>query len=262
MPEVRITAPLHSHFAATAGLLDRGLRIATAIDIGCADGDFLLMLKAVRGVGDAAFLNIDANPIYEESLREMEAVIGARYHIGPLAAASGPVTMIQGEHSYWASLRTPEEGYWHDSGLTAKGAEHVTATTLDDLVRQRGLNGPFLLKLDVQGGERTVLQGARDVLAKTALVVIEVHREDCHPVHTLLDGAGFDLFDITDIGRNNAGNFAWYYGLYLERSLVSHFVAPLWTPDAAEANVAHQTRYRAAKRERNRQLLDLLRGQR
>lgn len=262
MAEVRITAPLHSHFGATAGLLDRGLRIATAIDIGCADGDFLLMLKGVPGANGVTFFNVDANPIYEESLREMEAVIGAGYHIGPLAAASGPVTMVQGEHSYWASLRAPEEGYWRDSGLTAKGAERVAATTLDDLACERGLNGPFLLKLDVQGGERTVLQGARDVLAKTALVVIEVHREDFHPVHTLLDGAGFDLFDITDIGRNKAGNFAWYYGLYLERSLVPRFVTPLWTPDAAEANVQHQTKYRAAKLERNRQLLDLLRGQR
>ena len=261
MTEVRITAPLHSHFGATAALLQRGLKVTTAIDIGCADGDFLLMLKGVRDAAGIALFNIDANPIYEESLREIEAVIGAGYHIGPLAAASGPVTMTQGEHSYWASLRTQDEGYWRDSGMVAKGAERVAATTLDDVVRTRGLNGPFLLKLDVQGGERTVLNGARDVLAKTALVVIEVHREDFHPVHTLLDGAGFDLFDITDIGRNKAGNFAWYYGLYLERSLVPQFVAPLWTPDAADANVDHQTRYRAAKLERNRQLLDVLRGQ-
>jgi FkbM family methyltransferase len=262
MAEIRVTAPLHSHFGATAGLLQRGLKIATAIDIGCADGDFLLLFKGVQGTGDVTLFNIDANPLYEDSLREIEAVIGAGYHIGPLAASSGPVTMIQGEHSYWASLRTPDEGYWRDSGMTAKGAERVAATTLDDLARDRGLNGPFLLKLDVQGGELTVLKGALEVLAKTALVVIEVHREDFHPVHSHLHDAGFDLFDITDIGRNKAGNFAWYYGLYLERSLVSRFAAPLWEPDAADANVQHQIRYRAAKRERNRQLLDLLRGRR
>jgi len=129
-------------------------------------------------------------------------------------------------------------------------------------VRERGLKDPFLLKFDVQGGELNVLQGARDVLSKTALVVIEVHREDFHPVHTHLHDAGFDLFDITDIGRNTAGNYAWYYGFYLERSLVPHFVAPLWTQDSADANVKHQTKYRAAKQERNKQLLDLLRSRR
>lgn len=262
MAEVRISTHPHSHFAAAARLLERGLKVATAIDIGCADGDFLLLLRAMPENAGLAGFNVDANPVYEESLREIEAVTGAGFHIGPLSAAPGPVLLTQGEHSYWASLRTPDEGYWRDSGMTAKGAERVTAMTLDDLVRERGLKDPFLLKFDVQGGELNVLQGARDVLSKTALVVIEVHREDFHPVHTHLHDAGFDLFDITDIGRNTAGNYAWYYGFYLERSLVPHFVAPLWTQDSADANVKHQTKYRAAKQERNKQLLDLLRSRR
>ena len=262
MTELKISTHPHSHFASAAKLMERGLKIATAIDIGCADGDFLLMLRAMPQNAGLAGFNIDANPVYEESLREIEAVTGAGFHIGPLSASSGTVLLTQGEHSYWASLRTPDEGYWRDSGLTAKGAERIAALTLDDVVRERGLKDPFLLKFDVQGGELNVLKGARNVLPKTALVVIEVHREDFHAVHSHLHDAGFDLFDITDIGRNIAGNFAWYYGIYLERSLVPQFVAPLWAPDAAEANVKHQTRYRAAKQERNKQILDVLRGRR
>jgi FkbM family methyltransferase len=240
--------------------MERGLRVATAIDIGCADGDFLLMLKGMRVCVDLACFNIDANPLYEESLREIESVTGTGFHIGPLAASAGTVALTQGEHAYWASLRTPDEGYWRDSGMKAQGEKRVPAMTLDDIVRGRGLKDPYLLKLDVQGGELDVLKGAHDVLKKTALVVIEVHREDFHPVHTHLHGAGFDLFDITDIGRNRAGHFAWYYGIYLERSLVPHFVAPLWTPDDADRNVAQQVKFRAAKLERNRQLLDAMRG--
>lgn len=262
MTELKVVVPNDSHVAATARLFERGLSVSTAIDVGSADGDFLLFLKVMGVLGSAACFNVDANPTYEESLREARDVAGIGFHIGPLAATSGPVAMTQGAHSYWASLRRPDESYWRGSGMQAQGSQQVKAATLDELVREHRLAGPFLLKFDVQGGELEVLKGAGDVLKDTAAIVIEVHREDFSAVHAHLDAAGFELLDIADLHRNVAGHFAWLYGIYLERSRLPQFAAPIWNPEKAAAVLAHQHEHRAIKLERNAQMLKLLRGQR
>jgi FkbM family methyltransferase len=50
----------------------------------------------------------------------------------------------------------------------------VAAITLDKICRERKLNGPFLIKVDVQGAELDVLMGASHILGNTEYVVLEV----------------------------------------------------------------------------------------
>jgi hypothetical protein len=50
----------------------------------------------------------------------------------------------------------------------------VPLVRLDDVVRERGLSGPFVVKVDVEGGELAVLAGAPGVLAESELVLLEV----------------------------------------------------------------------------------------
>jgi|GEM_PF-6633351 len=50
----------------------------------------------------------------------------------------------------------------------------VAATTVDRLVRDHRLPGPFLLQADVQGAELAVVDGATLTLAQTELLVLEV----------------------------------------------------------------------------------------
>ncbi len=259
MREATFTIPAGSHMVPVAGLLRRGLKVATAIDAGCADGDFLLFLKAAGVLGKAACLNIEANRLYEESLRAIETVTGTGFHIGPLAAKPGPVTITRGAHPYWNSMRTRRDAYWKGSGVTAQGSNRATATTLDRLVRDRKLAGPFLIKLDVQAGEIEVLKGARETLKETAVLVVETHRDDWRHVDRLLEKAGFELFDVAEVGRNIEGNLAWLYGVYLERSLMAKFAAPFWTEADAAQVVARQEQRRATMLARNAGLLEYLR---
>ncbi|MEX2200630.1 MAG: FkbM family methyltransferase, partial [Dongiaceae bacterium] len=230
---VKFVLPAIDHMTTVVKLKERGLGIASAIDVGSADGDFLLFMKACGALSDAACLNIDANPVYAESLREIESVTGTRFHIGPLAAHEGDVTLTRGGHIYWNSIRGPEESYWKEGGIATEGGDIMRARTLDALVREIGMKGPFLLKLDVQGGELSVLSGATQLLKETALLVVEINRPDLREVDRFIEKSGFDLFDITDIGRNSAGHYAWHYATYLERSLMERFGAPLWKPEAA-----------------------------
>ena len=49
----------------------------------------------------------------------------------------------------------------------------VPAVTLDELVSERNLPTPYLIKVDVQGGELEVLEGAQATLPHTDAVILE-----------------------------------------------------------------------------------------
>jgi FkbM family methyltransferase len=50
----------------------------------------------------------------------------------------------------------------------------VPMVRLDDLVSEHGLQAPFAIKADVEGGEIEVLSGALEILQETELVLLEV----------------------------------------------------------------------------------------
>src|SRR5262249_33507543 len=86
-------------------LFHMGLRFGTVIDVGCADGNLFLELLTRGMVPGATSLNIDANSLYEESLREIATVVGGQYWIGAVTDHEGEVELTTSVHPYWASLR-------------------------------------------------------------------------------------------------------------------------------------------------------------
>ena len=60
------------------------------------------------------------------------------------------------------------------------GIETIDAITLDAWVRESGLERIDLIKLDVEGSESRVLQGAEDVLRKYAPILITEYAPPCH----------------------------------------------------------------------------------
>jgi FkbM family methyltransferase len=76
-------------------------------------------------------------------------------------------------------------------GLT----QQVPVASMDDLVALCGLAPPTHLKLDVDGAELEVLQGATATLGRPELrsLLVEIDEALWEPVLTLLDGAGFLL---------------------------------------------------------------------
>ena len=71
-----------------------------------------------------------------------------------------------------------------DTGVAVapgRTAHHVPVTVqrLDDVVRDRALPGPTVIKLDVEGAEANVLAGAAEVLSRyQPAILCEVHRID------------------------------------------------------------------------------------
>ena len=87
-------------------------------------------------------------------------------------------------------------------GSTHKESELVEVKVLDDVYRDKGLEHPDLIKMDVQGYELNVLRGARNVLANARYLVIELSLRDFYkgqpPLWELwrfLDGEQYVMVD-------------------------------------------------------------------
>lgn len=88
----------------------------------------------------------------------------------------------------------------------------VPAKRIDSVVGERSLLEPFLLKIDVDGAELMVLEGARETLAKTSVIVIETGFANLLERAQAVAAAGFDIFDIVDI--------SYYDGRFVQSDMV------------------------------------------
>lgn len=96
------------------------------------------------------------------------------------------VTMLHeavGATSGQGALRLGKAHYSHSLEPTKvqspRGTELVSVTTLDELKRRFGIEVIDLLKIDVEGSELGVLEGAQEVLKATRTIFIEAHRGFC-----------------------------------------------------------------------------------
>jgi FkbM family methyltransferase len=142
-----------------------GLAPATLIDVGVGPGT----AELYAGLRDAHLLLVE--PL-EEWRGHMEAISTARATDIVLAAAGakGGETRISVHPVLWNSsvLGTPRGEDTEQEWRT------IPVVRLDNVVRDLALAGPYVLKIDVEGGELDVLAGATDLLAETDLVLLEL----------------------------------------------------------------------------------------
>lgn len=195
----RATAPLGLRFRA-GGLPHRdlgetlrhlsrqGVNPGTVIDVGVADGTFELY-ETFRG---ARHLLVEPMVEFERSLQAISSRYDAEYVLAVADAEEGTV-----------SISAPDD--LHGSSLLedATRGRQVPAVTLDGLVTQRRMPPPFVLKVDVQGAELRVLDGARRLLSMTEAVILETslmrfHQLDpeLHEVIAYMRERGFAIYDV------------------------------------------------------------------
>lgn len=207
-------------FAATLAILfNRGVRYGTAIDLGCADGHFCLRHFALGLFPGSTCVNVDANALYEPSLREIRQVLGGHYVIAAASDHDGEIALNAGSHPYWVSSVPPQHSYW--AGAINRPGEtiKVRALTLDTLVGELALKPPFLLKLDVQCGELAALRGGEKTLAETDVVICETAIDEFPSICEFLVNHNLGLFDLTDLARFNDGTLSQLYPVFLNHRL-------------------------------------------
>jgi len=225
-------------------LFDKGLRYTTVIDCGCADGHFFVQHYAMGFLAGAVPLQIDANWIYESSLKAITETIGGHYAITAVADRTGDMEMTLGAHPYWSSLRGEDDPYWQTVNALHRGKVTVPVTTIDTLVRQFNLNGPFLLKLDLQGAEAAAFRGAADTLKRTSVVIVEADLNDFRELDRIMEDAGFNLFDITEERRIADRSLGWFYPIYLHHRLDSIRRRSFWDTNFNETVIENQKKRR------------------
>ncbi len=232
--------------AAIALAVKQGVSVASIIDLGSADGNFSAVLRRIGRLAAAELLNIDAQAVYEPSLRRIQAALGGHYRICAVSDRPGSVTLTAGDHPYWSSLRAPADDYWRRLHGAFGGAVSVPANTLDAIVAETGLSPPHLIKLDIQGSECAALAGAARTLADTSIIIVETMVDDFADIHRLISAAEFDLFDLTHLQRGPEHNLAWFYPVYVHRRFRPAAPRPYWSREAAPQVLAGQAEQRGA----------------
>jgi FkbM family methyltransferase len=224
-------------------LFQKGVRYKTVIDVGCADGHYFLSL--MNFFPGAAPLNIDANRIYESSLREIKDVLGGDYRICAVSDQAGEMELVESVHPYWSSLRPEGDQYWSRVNNLVAQKTKVPVATLDSIVAESGLPAPYLLKLDVQGSELAALKGAKKVLSETHAVIVECDIADFQSINAALKESFF-LYDIMALSRAPDGTLGWFYPIYVNNALSALQPKEFWTPDVNAEVIDIQARRRAS----------------
>lgn len=178
-------------------LAHTGMDPRTVIDVGVAHGT----PELYDAFPSARFLLVEALAEHEPALRKILERVDGEYAMAAAASTSGTIEF---------SVSPDPADHWNSSIYRSADADahgwqerSVPSVRLDDLVAERGLEAPFLIKVDAEGAELEALSGADDVLTKTEAVVLEVTLIDYFEgaprfaeVVGFMADRGFQVYDI------------------------------------------------------------------
>lgn len=176
-------------------LRNAGFRVGTVIDVGVQS----CTAELLSTFPDVFHLLIEPVSEWNERMREIYGKKNIRFEIENIAicASDGIGTLeiegfIPGNPLSHARLIS-------GSPDPEKTSRLVQTSTLDNLVASKSLTPPFLLKIDVDGLEGQVIDGAKKTLNACHLVVVEATVAGITEIIGKMTEAGFVIYDIVDI---------------------------------------------------------------
>jgi len=197
------------HQAALRRIASRGVRIGTVIDVGASDGRW--SAETQHYLDAERYLLIEANEEHRAKLAEYCAAHpDSDFEIAAASARTGTIKFDGSD---------PFGGKAAPDDTTA--ATEVPAIALDDVVADRSLPGPYLLKLDTHGHEVPILDGAQQILSNASLVIIETYVFKISSEALLFDEMvrlmrekGFGVADMSDPLWRPGDKCFWQMDLY------------------------------------------------
>lgn len=149
-------------------------------DVGANVG-ITTLLAAEGAERDVRVVAIEPAPANFASLVKNVSLNGLSDRVYPLAIGLGNVTAIIQLHltSLEAGGAMHSFGEPVEATRTIQGHHHCMCLRFDDLVRWEGLPFPTHVKIDVDGGEADVLEGAREVFRDPRCRSVQVEVVDC-----------------------------------------------------------------------------------
>jgi FkbM family methyltransferase len=169
---------------------------ATVIDVGVENGTKPLY----DAFPDAFHVLIEPLQEFEAKLRQRLTKMAGELLLTAVGDTAGEAVINVNPDELWGS------SILSDAFQPSKPEQRtVPITTLDALLEERRWSGPFGLKIDVEGYEAHVIEGARNLLRDTQFVLAEVGAqkrfEDSYTFAefvALMDAHGFGLCDLVD----------------------------------------------------------------
>ena len=187
----------------------KGIEIGTVIDIGASNG--MWSESCMKFFSKASYFLIEAQKEHQFSLDKFkEKFTNVDYKI---AAAGGREGFVFFDNSdLFGGLAIEKKD---DRNLVK-----VPVTTIDIEVGNNSLKPPFLIKLDTHGYELPILEGAKETLKKSNIVIIEVYNfiiadksirfwEMC----AFMEKLGFLPIDLVDVMHRKKDNSLWQFDL-------------------------------------------------
>lgn len=171
-----------SAFRLVQGLQAAGLHFETVVDVGANVGQFT---AAAQGAWpEATIIAFEPLPAAAGALRRREGVVVQQLAVGALDG-----TTVFHPHEYSLSSSTlPVRAELRSRPWAVESAPiEVPMRRLDTVLADHDLRPPVLLKLDVQGLELSVLEGATATLRRTDALVLEVAFERSYEGQPLFD---------------------------------------------------------------------------
>ena len=142
-----------------------GLKPQTVIDVGVA----YHTQELYEEFREANILLIEPLAEFEPFLRKICATYNAQYVLAAAAETAGMAVLNVHRDKVGSSLLKELEGAAVDGA-----PRQVPVVTIDEVCAEKNLNGPYLIKVDVQSAELQVLAGATRTRRETEAVILEV----------------------------------------------------------------------------------------
>ncbi len=155
----------HDMRGALEHLSRMGFHPQTVIDVGVAYGTFSLY----RQFPNSTHLLVEPLAEYTSVLEKIIRQYKAEYVLAAAGNREGTIDINVHPDLSGSTIFKESEGKQVD-GISRK----VAMVRLDALCRTKNMPGPYLIKIDTQGAELLVLEGAAGILAETEVIILEV----------------------------------------------------------------------------------------
>jgi len=177
----------------------KGYKPDFVIDIGAYQGDWTL--DCLKIFPEAKFLMLEAQKNKKTILEKI-----CLQHNN----ASQEICMLGKENNQDVQFYEMETGssIYEEQSSHARTVQIYSMKTLDDIAKKFNIEGEVFLKLDVQGAEKDILEGAKTILPHVSFIILETSLLDYNKNAPLIGDiiefmkrTGFVLFDICEQHR-------------------------------------------------------------
>ena len=194
--------------------IQRGLNVNSVIDVGASDGRWSRM--CVNLLPNAHYLLIEAQYPHKNGLEIFKAENpNVDFIISAAGSREGQIYFDNSALFGGLASEVPFE----------KNCITVPVVTIDNEIKKRKLQPPFLIKLDTHGFEVPIIEGALDALKFAELLIIETYNYKLtenslkyFQMCDFLDKLGFSPIELVDFKLREHDNTFWQMDTFFVRS--------------------------------------------